>query len=107
MKPSSAILSAAAPAIIRVIESYRSEKERLFDDRFANGLLPALFRVISEMSWTVEDITPLRLGYPVSQPATVAKRVGILGPQLKSLFAGTHLPESFRHKRTILGSNLF
>jgi len=49
MKPSSAILSAAAPAIIRVIESYRSEKERLFDDRFANGLLPALFRVISDL----------------------------------------------------------
>jgi len=49
MKPSSAILSAAAPAIIRVIESYRPEKERLFDDRFTRGLLPTLFRVIFDL----------------------------------------------------------
>lgn len=49
MKPSSAILSAAAPAIIRVIESYRPEKESLFDDRFTRGLLPPLFRVIFDL----------------------------------------------------------
>ena len=33
-------------ALIRAIESYRPERERLFDDRFSRGLVPGLWKVL-------------------------------------------------------------
>lgn len=49
MKSDSAIKSALAPAAVRAIESYRPRKERLFDDGFAIGFLPPVWRGIIEV----------------------------------------------------------
>ncbi len=49
MKPDSASKSGLAAAAVRAIESYRPEKERLFEDRFARRFLPPVWRGIIEL----------------------------------------------------------
>jgi len=49
MKPDSASKSGLAVAAVRAIESYRPEKERLFEDRFARRFLPPVWRGIIEL----------------------------------------------------------
>lgn len=45
----SLVLSAMGAAALRAIESYRSEKERLFEDRFARGFMTPFWRGIIEV----------------------------------------------------------
>jgi O-methyltransferase involved in polyketide biosynthesis len=46
MKDDKSSLSAMSVASIRAIESYRSEKDRLFEDRFALHFLEPAWRLI-------------------------------------------------------------
>lgn len=49
MKPDNVITSALAPAVLRVIESYRPKEERLFEDPLALAFLPISWRIIMEL----------------------------------------------------------